>query len=216
MAGAASGAATAGAASGAVTAGAASERPVNPGVPPAPPTRHTARWVAVTALVIGAGLIAVLATRPPATVAEVQSPLVGHRAPAISGVTLDGVRVTLSRAPGKYLVVNFFASWCEPCQSEGPNLVQFQFEHQRAGDASMLSVVFDDTDSAARSYQASLGATWPTLADPGGKLAESFGVREPPSTFIIAPDGRVVAYIIAPVTAADLNKIIAEAEASHA
>jgi cytochrome c biogenesis protein CcmG/thiol:disulfide interchange protein DsbE len=165
--------------------------------------------------VIGAGLIAVLATRPPAAVTEVQNPLVGRPAPPVSGTTLDGARYTLPRAPGRYTVVNFFAAWCEPCQTEGPDLVQFQFEHQRTGDASMLSVVFDDTEGEARTYQATIGATWPTLVDPSGDLALSFGVRAPPTTFVIAPDGRVVASIIAPVTAADLDKVIAEAKASR-
>lgn len=185
---------------------------------PEPPVRvtHTARWAAVAVLVITAGLIAVLATRPPATATEVQSPLVGHTTPPIKGVTVDGAAYDLPRAPGRYVVVNYFASWCTPCQQEGPSFVQFQFEHHAAGDASMLSVVFDDTVNAARAYQQSLGATWPTLADAGGGLALSFGVRAPPSTFVVAPDGRVVAYVVAPVTAADLDKIIAEAKATHA
>jgi cytochrome c biogenesis protein CcmG, thiol:disulfide interchange protein DsbE len=187
---------------------------IGPG--PTGPTRHTARWVALGVLLVAAGLIAVLATRPPATVAEVQSPLVGRPAPPISGVTLDGAGEALPEPPGRYEVVNFFASWCEPCQTEGPNLVQFQFEHARAGDASLLSVVFDDSPGAARAYQSSLGATWPTLADPGGRIALSYGVRAPPSTFVIAPDGRVVAYVVAPVTAADLDRIIARSEASDA
>ncbi len=180
------------------------------------PVRHTARWIALGVLVVAAGLIAVLATRPPAAVSEVQSPLVGHPAPPVGGVTVTGSHYVLTRPPGRYVVLNFFASWCVPCQEEGPNLVQFAFEHQASESASVVSVVFDDTASAARSYQAQIGATWPTLADSGGALALSYGVRAPPSTFVIAPDGRVVAYVIAPVTAADLDRIISQAEAQGA
>jgi len=191
-------------------------------VPPSPvstPARggtHTARWVGAGVLVVAAGLVAVLATRPPAAVSEVQSPLVGAQAPPVRGLTVEGTPYALTRHPGSFVVLNFFASWCEPCQQEGPELVKFAFEHHRSGDASMVSVVFDDTPTAARSYQATLGATWPTLADNGGGLALGFGVRAPPSTFVIAPDGRVVAYIVAPVTAADLDAVIAGARRSGA
>ncbi len=178
------------------------------------PARHRARWVAVGVLVIAAGLVAVLATRPPATATEVFSPLVGKAVPAVAGTTVEGSHYTLPSPPGRYTVINFFASWCAPCQQEGPELVKFQYEHQRSGDASMLSVVFDDSPSSARAYQATLGATWPTLVD--GSLAVAFGVRAPPSTFVVAPDGRVVAFLVAPVTAADLDHILARAEASHA
>jgi cytochrome c biogenesis protein CcmG/thiol:disulfide interchange protein DsbE len=180
------------------------------------PPRHPARWVAIGVLVVAAGLVAVLATRPPATVTEVFSPLVGQAVPAVAGTTVDGSRYALATPPGRYTVINFFASWCVPCQEEGTELVKFQYEHQHSGDASMLSVVFDDSLSSARSYQATLGATWPTLSDPGGTLAVAFGVRAPPSTFVVAPDGRVVAYLVAPVTAADLDHVISTAEASRA
>ncbi len=178
--------------------------------------RHTARWAAVAVLVVAAGLIAVLATRPPADVSEVQSPLVGQQAPPVRGLTVDGKAFALTRPPGTFVVLNFFASWCEPCQTEGPELVRFAFEHQQTGDARLVSVVFDDTTAAARSYQATLGATWPTLADPRGVIALGYGVRAPPSTFLIAPDGRVVAYIVAPVTASDLDGLIARAKATGA
>ncbi len=177
---------------------------------------HTARWVAIGVLVIAAGLIAVLATRPPAVVDEVQNPVVGHLAPAISGATLTGSHYALPRRPGRFVVVSFFASWCTQCQSEGPELVKFAFEHQSRGDAGLLSVVFSDSVADARASQAQLGVTWPTMADGGGTIALDYGVRELPSTFVIAPDGRVVAYIIAPVTAADLDQVIARARADHA
>jgi cytochrome c biogenesis protein CcmG, thiol:disulfide interchange protein DsbE len=185
--------------------------------PPGTPKRsHRARWIAGTVLVIAAGLTAVLAASPPATVALVQSSLVGRQAPQIAGTTIDGTNFSLPKAPGKYVVLNFFASWCVPCQTEGPQLVTFQFQHQAAGDATVISVVFNDRVSAARAYQQdTLGATWPTLTDANGQLALDYGVAGQPTTFIIAPDGRVVAHIVSPVTAADLNTLIAEARASH-
>ena len=179
-------------------------------------SRHTTRWVAVGVLVIAAGLIAVLATRPPATVDEVQNPVVGRMAPPISGETLDGTRYSLPRAPGKFVVVSFFASWCEQCQNEGPELVKFQFQHQQRGDATMLSVVFSDSAADAKASQERLGVTWPTMSDSGGTIALDYGVRQLPSTFVIAPDGRVVASIVAQVTAAELDQIMAKAEAEHA
>jgi cytochrome c biogenesis protein CcmG/thiol:disulfide interchange protein DsbE len=191
---------------------AVAERETAPEAPP--PPRHTARWVGVGVLIIAAGLVAVLATRPSATTLEAQNPLVGHMAPPISGTTVTGAKYTLPPKPGHYVVVNFFASWCEPCQEEGPELVKFQFQHQASGNATMLSIVFNDTPSAARSYQATLGATWPTLADPSGDLALSFGARENPTSFLIAPNGRVVASVLGGVTAAGLNHLIARAEAS--
>jgi cytochrome c biogenesis protein CcmG/thiol:disulfide interchange protein DsbE len=184
--------------------------------PVTPEPRHTARWLAVAVLVIAAGLIAVLATRPPAAVDEVQNPVVSKLTPPISGQTLDGTRYSLPRPPGRFVVVSFFASWCEQCQSEGPELVKFQFQHQRAGDATVLSVMFSDSAGDARASQQRLGVTWPTMVDSGGAIALDFGVRQLPSTFVIAPDGRVVASIVAPVTAAELDQIMAKAQAEHA
>lgn len=177
------------------------------------PGRHTARWVGVFVLIIAAGLIAVLATRPSAQTVEAQNPLDGHFAPPIAGPTVDGTHYQLPPAPGHYVVVNFFASWCVPCQEEGPELVSFQFQHRAATGASVVSVVFDDSTSNARNYQATLGATWPTMADPAGTIALAYGVREDPTSFLIAPNGRVVASISGGVTATGLDALIAKAEA---
>ena len=76
--------------------------------------------------------------------------------------------------------------------------------------------MFSDSASDARASQARLGVTWPTMADNGGAIALDFGVRQLPSTFVIAPDGRVVASIVSPVTAAELDQVMAKARAEHA
>ena len=186
-------------------------------VPPAPAVvRHTARWVAVIVLVVSAGLVAVLATRPSAQTVEARNPLVDTHAmaPPVAGATVDGSSYRLARAPGHYVVLNFFASWCIPCQEEGPELVAFQFQHHSSGDASVLSVVFEDTIGDARTYQQRLGVTWPTMADNDGALALAYGVRSDPTSFVIAPDGRVVASVTGGATAKGLDRLVARAEAS--
>jgi cytochrome c biogenesis protein CcmG/thiol:disulfide interchange protein DsbE len=190
--------------------------PVAAREPPAPPRtrgRHTARWVGVGVLVIAAGLIAVLATRPSATTVEAQSPLVGRAAPAVAGAAVGGTHFQLARAPGHYVVLNFFASWCVPCQQEGPELVTFAFQHQQSGTPAVVSVVFQDTTSSARAYQRKIGVTWPTMVDPNNAIALAYGVREDPTSFLIAPDGRVVASIVGGVTAKGLNALVARSEA---
>jgi hypothetical protein len=76
--------------------------------------------------------------------------------------------------------------------------------------------MFSDSQSSARASQALLGVTWPTLVDAGGTMALDFGVKELPSTFLIAPDGYVVASFTAPVTATELDHYMAKATAEHA
>jgi hypothetical protein len=142
----------------------------DPGAP-ALSTRHTARWVGLTVLVIAAGLIAVLATRPPAAVVEVQSPLVGKLAPTIFGTTVDGSTFALPRPSGSFVVVNFFASWCTPCQTEGPDLVKFAFQHGQSGPRSLALI---------RRTWVPRGRPWPTRPAPSPSASGS-GPRRRPS-----------------------------------
>ncbi len=174
--------------------------------------RHTARWVAVVVLVVGAALVALLATRPPQQATEVDTPLVGQAAPAINGPTLGGGSFRLSTWRGRWVVINFFASWCPPCQQEQPELIAFAFAHRAPRDAALVGVVFDDSASSARDFMRSTGATWPAVVDAGGQIALDYGVRGPPETFIVSPGGTVVAHFDGPMTDASLDYWLARAQ----
>ena len=167
------------------------------------------------AVVVGA-LVAVLATRPSASSTTTASPLLGKPAPEVSGPALTGGPVDLSSLRGRFVVVNFFASWCPPCQVEEPELVQFAFQHRAADDARVLGVVFADSSASAARFLASTGAVWASVADPGGQVALAYGVRGPPETFVVAPDGRVVARLLGAAKATDLEQVLARARAEGA
>ena len=119
----------------------------------------------------------------------------------------------MSSLLGHWVVVNFFASWCVPCQDEAPQLVDFAREHTATGSPLLLGIAYDDSASNARGFMQSTGANWTSVMD-SGDLKIAYGVTGPPETFVVAPEGTVLAHYIGPVTAGALNQVIAEGEAS--
>ena len=99
------------------------------------------------AVVLLIGFVAILATREPATERRASSPLIGKVAPALSGETLDGGTFDIDDQRGRWVVVNFFATWCGRAVEEHPELVRFDEAHAAAGDATVVSVVYDPTTS---------------------------------------------------------------------
>jgi cytochrome c biogenesis protein CcmG, thiol:disulfide interchange protein DsbE len=180
--------------------------------------RHPVRWVAGAVLVVLVVVGIVLATRTPQEATAVSSPLLGRTAPAFSGTDLStGAPVSLTSLRGRYVVVNFFASWCTPCQQEAPDLSRFHYEQTHAPrGAAMVSVVFHDTTASAESFLRQNGDLWPAIDDPDGSIAAHYGVTAPPTTFLVTPTGKVGAVLVGPATEKNLNALLRAARAGQA
>jgi len=178
--------------------------------PRVPKGKKGGRGIRLGALVVGALFVAFatfLATRKPASTQSSPSPLLFRSAPVLSGPLLDGGKtMSLSNIRGKFVLVNFFASWCSSCKTEMPQLVAFA--KSEANTVEVLGVDYDDQSSSAVSFLGSYGAKWPVIVDANGQSALRWGVSEPPESFLVAPDGKVVTKIIGPVTARELSLLV--------
>ncbi len=176
--------------------------------------RRTALYAAVTIGVVMIAFVAVLATRKSAIDQQARSPLLDKAAPALSGTAIDGQPFDLTSLHGRYVLVNFFASWCVPCQQEQPQLVTFA--NNPAHDRTVVGVLYQDTSGAARGFLNSNGGDWPALPDDQGQIALDWGVRGPPESYLVDPNGIVLAKFIGEVTATRLNQLVAEAKGAAA
>ena len=172
--------------------------------------RRLGPWIAGGLLVAILGLVAILAVSDPATRRATDSPLLGRQAPAISAEQLSGGRFDLAEQRGRFVVVNFFATWCIPCIREHPELVEFSRTEGPDG-ATIVSVVYDDDPDDVRQFFEDNGGDWPVVIDTDGRIALSYGVSGVPESYLVAPDGTVVSKLIGGVTADDLGQFLADA-----
>lgn len=172
--------------------------------------KHPARWVALAVGIVVAGLAVVLATQvgtDPQAEAQT-SRLLGKNAPSFTVRTFDGQTVSPETLAGKTVIVNFWNSWCIPCQQELPALREFAQRH--AGDPSfeLLGIVRDDTSDAARRYATIEGMNWPLAMDGDSSLSVAFGTRGQPETFAISPTGKIVASEWGPASVQNLEVLL--------
>lgn len=169
---------------------------------------RVARWSALAAGTAAVLLVTVLATRQPASLALAESPLVGRPAPATSGTSFAGRHVGLGTLRGRFVLVNFYAPWCQQCQQEEPQLEAFLFTHPAGARTAVLGVLYGDTEADGKAFQSQNGATWPSILDPGGIIASRWGVGSLPRSFLVNPAGRVVDAIVGAVTASQLDNLV--------
>jgi cytochrome c biogenesis protein CcmG, thiol:disulfide interchange protein DsbE len=179
------------------------------------PKHYPARWIAGTILVLLIAVAVVLATRSPQEATAINSPLVGQSAPTFNQKSFDGQHVALGALRGRYVFVNFYASWCPPCQQEMHDLVAFN-NQQNANGPAFVSVAYHDVNSSAKAFMTAHGAHWASIPDPGGQIAERYGVTGPPTTFLVDPNGKItVEPLSGPATSSQLETMLYDAQHSN-
>jgi len=132
---------------------------------------------------------------------------VGSQIPDLTIQDLDRSLINPQALKGTPLVVNFWASWCVPCRQEAPVLAAAA--RRMAGKAQFVGVDIQDTDSAARAYEAEIKSPYPVGPAVHGSYRD-FGVTAPPETFFVDRHGIVQSRIIGPVDSQRMEVYLAE------
>jgi thiol-disulfide isomerase/thioredoxin len=185
---------------------------------------------------VGLGVVAMLAacqrSEPPEDTAEEPAPAVATTAPSPTAPavepaapvapgpaatpavpslqidTLDGTRYDLAAHRGKWVVVNFWATWCAPCLKEMPELSALDAMHEHI---EVIGLAYEDIDvEAMRDFLETHPVMYPVaIVDTYAPPADFETPRGLPMTYLIAPDGTVARRVVGPVTAREIEDAIA-------
>lgn len=131
--------------------------------------------------------------------------------PLFSGYEYEGKsEVHLSDFRGKVVVLNFWASWCKPCEQEAAELEEAWQFYQPTGQVMFLGADYVDTEPEARAYLKKFGISYPNGPDKGTRISQLFRIRGVPETYFIDPDGMLYYVKVGPFTSLDEIKSIVD------
>ncbi len=140
------------------------------------------------------------------------APQATRKLPVLSGgVSASGDSLAAYR--GKVVVLNFWASWCVPCQTEAPLLERAQ-SRLAAHNGTVLGVTYLDASTDSHGFVREHHITYPNLRDTTGEFAHAYGTDQLPESFVIDRDGGIVAISRGEIDQAFLTKAIGLAESS--
>ncbi len=123
---------------------------------------------------------------------------------------LNGAQIHSADLQGRTIVVNFWASWCQPCLEEMPELQRVWQAYHEHGVVFLGVVLHNDDIQAVQAFLQAARIAYPHGHDEAGKLAASFQVVGLPNTFIVNKEGRLMQRFIGPVTEARLRMRLQE------
>jgi peroxiredoxin len=149
------------------------------------------------ALACVAGLLALLVWK---LAHQQHAPKVGSQAPGFTLPRLEGSgKVSLASLRGQAVVLNFWASWCNPCKSEAA-VLEREWTRYHGHGVVFVGVDYHDLAQYAREFVAAHGLTFPMLQDGSGNVTGSYGVSQVPETYVLDRKGKIVAHLRGPVT----------------
>jgi cytochrome c biogenesis protein CcmG/thiol:disulfide interchange protein DsbE len=131
---------------------------------------------------------------------------IGDRVPNFTLTTFQGEQIALNDLQGKVVVLNFWASWCKPCEQEAADLETAWRFYQPRGDVVFLGVDYVDTEPEALAYLEKFAITYSNGPDLGTRISQAFRIQGVPETYIIDQENVLRFVQIGPFTSLDQIK----------
>ncbi|MBX3053668.1 MAG: TlpA family protein disulfide reductase [Caldilineaceae bacterium] len=120
-------------------------------------------------------------------------------APVLEFTTFDGQTINLDDLRGQGVMVNFWASWCDPCREEAA-LLESTWRREQANGIVFLGLDYLDQEPAAKGYLTEYDITYPNGPDLRSQVARRYGIQGVPETFFIDPEGKIVDIVVGPIS----------------
>lgn len=131
-------------------------------------------------------------------------------APDFTFTTFEGETITLADLKGKGVVLNFWASWCDPCREEA-ELLESAWRREQDNGIVFIGLDYLDQEPAAKAYLTEYDISYPNGPDLQSQAARRYGIKGVPETYFITPEGEIVQTVIGPITnAAQLDSFLAK------